>query len=130
MATPRTAPAAVVLLIEDNASFAHLTTLQLEDALGRPVDVVACESVASAIAWSRDRRPGCVVLDLHLPDCFGLECLDQLRGAGVTAPVVVLSGAPGAAAGPAALAAGASAFVPKGAPAAELAGAVRAALDG
>lgn len=37
-------------------------------------------------------RPGCLVLDLRLPDMSGIELLEKLRHLGATQPIVFISG--------------------------------------
>jgi FixJ family two-component response regulator len=44
------------------------------------------------VASLAERRPDCVVLDLQLPDCDGLDADVWLREHGVDLPVVILTG--------------------------------------
>lgn len=37
-------------------------------------------------------RPRCVLMDLHLPGLKGLDVLDRMRVAGVSLPVIVITG--------------------------------------
>ena len=39
-----------------------------------------------------ERRPDCVVLDLQLPDCDGLDADEWLRKRGIELPVVIITG--------------------------------------
>lgn len=39
-----------------------------------------------------ERRPDCIVLDLQLPDCEGLDADDWLRQQGVDLPIVIITG--------------------------------------
>jgi FixJ family two-component response regulator len=39
-----------------------------------------------------ERRPDCVVLDLQLPDCDGLDADEWLRERGIELPVVIITG--------------------------------------
>ncbi len=58
--------------------------------------------------------PGCVLLDLHLPDAQGLEAVTRMLAAAPGAPVVVLTGLAEESAGLAAVAAGAQDYLIKG----------------
>ena len=55
--------------------------------------------------------PGCILLDLHLPDAQGIEAVTQLLSAAPLAPVVVLTGLAEENAGLAAVAAGAQDYL-------------------
>ena len=55
----------------------------------------AVEAFASArefLARERDEGPGCLVLDLRMPDMTGLELQDALERAGYAIPIVFVSG--------------------------------------
>lgn len=39
-----------------------------------------------------DRRPGCVLLDIHVPEPDGLDIQDKMIKAGLTMPVIVFTG--------------------------------------
>ena len=63
---------------------------------------------------SQGTVPGCILLDLHLPDAQGLEAVTQMLAAAPAAPVVVLTGLAEESAGLAAVAAGAQDYLIKG----------------
>jgi FixJ family two-component response regulator len=52
----------------------------------------ACTSTQEFLSQLDTDVPGCVVLDLSMPDCDGLELQQLLAGRGVTLPVVFMSG--------------------------------------
>ncbi len=84
-------PAPRILLIEDDALDAQLTTLLLREGIP-DCSVTRADSLAAAIA-RLDAEPFAVVLlDLGLPDARGMEGLRRLRDAGMTTPIVVLTG--------------------------------------
>lgn len=39
-----------------------------------------------------ERRPDCVILDLQLPDCDGLDADEWLRRRGIELPVIIITG--------------------------------------
>lgn len=83
------AEAPTVFAVDDDESF--LT------ALGRVLRLAnyAVETVPSPVAFltrSPCQAPGCIIVDLQMPDMTGLEFQQRLRGAGWTQPVIFLSG--------------------------------------
>lgn len=60
-----------------------------------------------------DLVPGCVLLDVRMPDIDGLEVQRELRGAGVMLPVVIMTGHGDVDMAVAAMKAGASDFIEK-----------------
>jgi serine phosphatase RsbU (regulator of sigma subunit) len=104
------------------------TLLLVEDD---PADVVLVEelladsSIRATLSWAgslaearerleRDGVPGCILLDLHLPDAQGVEAVSELLAAVPAAPIVVLTGLAEENAGLAAVAAGAQDYLIKG----------------
>lgn len=79
-------------------------------------DVRQASDGAEAVAFSRDWHPDGIVLDLRMPVMGGLEALPRLRADSPTVAVVVFSAEPTESAAEEVLAAGADAFVTKGAP--------------
>ncbi|MGZ4434796.1 MAG: PP2C family protein-serine/threonine phosphatase [Trebonia sp.] len=104
------------------------TLLLVEDDPGDAVlveELLADSGVRATLSWVRTlteakallRRgavPGCILLDLHLPDVQGLEAVTQLLAAAPGAAVVVLTGLAEESAGLAAVAAGAQDYLLKG----------------
>ncbi|HEY1135429.1 MAG TPA: response regulator transcription factor [Nocardioides sp.] len=78
------------------------------------------ETVADALAAYDALQPAVVVSDLHLPDGTGLDIVRRLRGASETVGLVILTMHSGDDQIFAAMEAGASGFVGKDAPAAEV----------
>ena len=78
----------------------------------------------------RRMRPDVVVIDISMPLLNGLDCARQLRDAGCTAKILVLTMHPDATLAQEALAAGASGYVLKSSPGSELKGALRDVLGG
>jgi len=78
-----------VLLIDDHT----LVRRGLEQLLqSRGVDIAASvNSGQEGIARARDLKPDIILLDMKMPDMNGTETLKQLRAAGVTAPILMLT---------------------------------------
>lgn len=80
---------ATVFAVDDDESF--LTALGRVLRLGE----YAVEAVASPLAFLErppQSVPGCILVDLQMPDMTGLEFQSRLRAAGWTQPVIFLSG--------------------------------------
>jgi len=104
------------------------TLLLVEDDAGDKVlveELLADSGVRATLSWApslaeakrmlrRDGVPGCILLDLRLPDAQGLEAVTQVLAAAPGAPVVVLTGLAEESAGLAAVAAGAQDYLIKG----------------
>ena len=103
-----------ILLVEDDAGDVLLVEELLADS-GMHASLTAVRSLAEASELlSRGTTPGCILLDLHLPDVQGLEAVTQMLAAAPRAPVVVLTGLAEESAGLAAVAAGAQDYLIKG----------------
>ncbi|HEY2297443.1 MAG TPA: SpoIIE family protein phosphatase [Jatrophihabitans sp.] len=80
-----------VLLVEDDEGDALLVRECLIEAGVPEVDVLWERTIADGIG-ALDESPGCVLLDLGLPDADGLDALYQLVAAAGPTPVIVLTG--------------------------------------
>ena len=87
---PAQAPAARVLLVEDNVDLAVAVAHSLRMA-AYEVEVAHGGDDALHRAAGRDARPDLVILDLMLPDRDGFEVLRTLRARGATMPVLILT---------------------------------------
>ncbi|HET6951263.1 MAG TPA: SpoIIE family protein phosphatase [Acidimicrobiales bacterium] len=100
-----------VLLVEDDDGDALLVREMLADGVpGAAVERV----IRLADARRAARRVDCVLLDLGLPDCQGLDGVEQIVGHAPDTAVVVLTGAASERLGMAAVAAGAQDYLVKG----------------
>jgi DNA-binding NarL/FixJ family response regulator len=75
-------------------------------------------------------KPDVVIIDISMPLLNGLDCTRQLREAGCTAKILILTMHPDATLAQEALAAGASGYLLKSSPGSELKGALREVLQG
>ncbi|HEX3826700.1 MAG TPA: SpoIIE family protein phosphatase [Sporichthyaceae bacterium] len=104
--------AVCVLLIEDDAGDALLVREMLAEA-APDADLVWARSLAEARELLA-LRPACVLLDLQLPDSFGLSGLDAVLAAAPGAAVIVLTGLADQHLGVRAVALGAQDYLAKG----------------
>ena len=78
-----------VLVVEDDADIAGLVVRDLR-AAGYTVDAV--DLAESGLNAALDVAYSTIIVDLRLPDRDGLELVRDLRGRGVTAPILILTG--------------------------------------
>lgn len=79
---------ASVLLVEDDPALA----LGLGDALEfEGFRVLAAATGAEALELARKERPGCIVLDLMLPDMNGYQVCELLRKESILTPIMMLT---------------------------------------
>lgn len=76
-------------VLEDDAAIQSLFRTLCELA---GYEVCTYGSIRAFAARAEDDRPGCLVLDLMLPDGSGIEVLQQLAASGNEMPVVFMSG--------------------------------------
>lgn len=83
-----------ILLVEDSPGDTRLIREMLADEIGREAfELRVAGSLADALGLISARRPHIVLLDLSLPDSFGLETLFRIGSAAhADTPVVVLTG--------------------------------------
>lgn len=101
-----------VLLIEDDPGDATLVRDMLE--MAEPgLDLTWVKTIGEALPLLLGGAPGCVLLDLQLPDAVGFSGLDAVLEAAPRAPVVVLTGFADQARGVEAVARGAQDYLAK-----------------
>jgi two-component system response regulator FixJ len=83
------APKAVVYIVEDDLSF-RKSMERLIRASG--YEVVAFESANSFLAQTSIWHPGCLLLDVRLPDIDGLRLQRQLIEKNNTLPIIFMTG--------------------------------------
>lgn len=91
-APPGSTPAApniVVYVVDDDGAILDVLRLMLKTV---GLEVAAYSSPGEFLEKVDPRRPGCVVLDLWMPELNGFETLVRLRERAKTIPVVFLTG--------------------------------------
>jgi diguanylate cyclase (GGDEF)-like protein len=81
-----------ILLVEDVSDDAELLREALLRHNAREIDIVRVGCLGDAVKSVRSDRFDVVLLDLHLPDASGAECVDRIQRADPLVPIVVLSG--------------------------------------
>jgi len=86
---PDTTAPSLVAIVDDEES--------VRVALGRlcrayGLDTREFRSAHELVASLAERRPDCVLLDLQLPDCEGLDADEWLRRHGVALPLIIITG--------------------------------------
>jgi DNA-binding response OmpR family regulator len=81
-----------VLLVEDNPGDSRYIQLIATETTGVPIQFVQVDSLASALTTLDETEIDVVLLDLGLPDSFGLGTLRSIRTHNSRIPIVVLTG--------------------------------------
>lgn len=81
-----------VLIIEDNPDDAFMVQRAVSKTGALPIKLTQAGTLAEGIAELNRNGFGAVLLDLSLPDSFGLETVTKLRAANEHVPIVVLTG--------------------------------------
>jgi len=83
------APKGVVYIVEDDPSFRKSMERLI---LASGYEVVACESANSFFLQASIRHPGCLLLDVRLPDIDGLRLQQELIEKGIRLPIIFMTG--------------------------------------
>jgi diguanylate cyclase (GGDEF)-like protein len=81
-----------VLLIEDNPGDARLIREMLAEEDGAPFELQCADRLSAGIEMLSREAPALVLLDLSLPDSFGLETFARVYAHSPGVPVIVLTG--------------------------------------
>jgi two-component system, LuxR family, response regulator FixJ len=83
------APESTVYIVDDDAGM-RKSLRWLVETLGVAVKIFP--SAASFLDAYDDSMPGCLVLDVRMPEMSGLELQEELKARGIEIPVIVLTG--------------------------------------
>lgn len=117
-----------VLLVEDNLVDARLVQLSLKHVADVAFEVLMVTTVTQAIQQLATGGFQLVLLDLGLPDSWGLETFRKVREYAMAIPIIVLTGNADEELGVEAIHQGAQDYLAKGADAATLTRAIRYAM--
>src|SRR5258706_16185259 len=81
-----------VLLIEDNPGDARLIREMLAEDPATPFEMHCADRLAHGLEHLAAGETGLVLLDLSLPDSFGLETFAKVYAHSPTVPIIVLTG--------------------------------------
>lgn len=81
-----------ILLVEDNPVDQKIAAHHLEQALPKSHSLTIVDSLAGALKALKAQPIDVVLLDLGLPDSWGVSSVTCLRSAAANVPIVVLSG--------------------------------------
>ncbi len=80
---------AIVFVVDDDASVRH-STERLVRSLGFAIQTFA--SAREFLDGARSEKPGCLVLDVHMPGLSGLDLQRELAQRGLEIPIIFLTG--------------------------------------
>ena len=79
----------LVYVVDDDPSVLRSLERLLRSA---GYDVMAFNSALEFLALQHPDRPGCVILDVKMPELGGLELQEQMAGKGIPFPVIFITG--------------------------------------
>ena len=100
-----------ILIIEDDTLLVEELSEQL--LMHEEFDVISAETASNGLAAAKSEAPDLILLDVGLPDQDGRETCKLMRKAGITTPIIILTGADSDADTILGLEAGASDYVTK-----------------
>jgi two-component system, cell cycle response regulator len=81
-----------VLLVEDSEEDARFVQEMLKDVVAEEYSITHVDRLCNALTHLRAEKPDVILLDLSLPDSFGLDTLRQVHAEGSEIPIVITSG--------------------------------------
>jgi two-component system, LuxR family, response regulator FixJ len=78
-----------IFIVDDDPSVRSALSVVLS---GEGYQVTSFVEGESFLTAARQRTPGCVLIDVHLPGCSGLDVLRRLDAQHYPAPILVISG--------------------------------------
>lgn len=81
-----------VLLIEDSQAVATVMRQTLESSVATPFVITVAMSLAEGLLALANSSYDIILLDLSLPDCEGIDAVEQCRVSSPDVPIIVLTG--------------------------------------
>ena len=81
-----------VLLIEDSPTDADLLAIELEDVNSANFSIDTVETLSDGLRLLSTNQYDVVLLDLNLPDSYGIETCQRTHLATPSTPIIVLTG--------------------------------------
>jgi len=81
-----------ILLIEDDPEYAYMMQQMLAITPGAPPTLECADSLSTGLERLARGNIDVVLLDLSLPDSWGLETFDRVHACAPQAPIIILSG--------------------------------------
>ncbi len=85
-------PTIRVLLVEDSPTDADLLAIELEDVASGTFEIDTADTLAGGLLRLTKAAFDVVLLDLNLPDSFGVETCERMHQAAPSLPIIVLTG--------------------------------------
>jgi len=80
---------AIVFVVDDDSSVCTSLKRLLKSA---GWDVATFASAREFLDYNHPEKPSCVILDIRLPDLSGLDLQDQMAAAGLSMPIIFITG--------------------------------------
>ncbi|NQV23313.1 MAG: SpoIIE family protein phosphatase [Rhodopirellula sp.] len=88
----QTPPRIRLLLVEDSQSDAELFEIYLQQIRSADYQIQVADTLADGIAVMKSQPLDIVLVDLNLPDSFGIDTCRKLHAASPATPIIVLTG--------------------------------------
>jgi DNA-binding NtrC family response regulator len=82
----------MLLLVEDNPADARMISTALRSADSQQFTLVHVEQLSVALSWLEKKQFAVILLDLSLPDSWGLDTIKQIQTRAPHLPIVVMTG--------------------------------------
>ena len=102
-----------ILLVEDDPGQARLVEILLEDAVDTDIEITHVTTLNEGVQAVRIQPYDTIILDLNLPDSFGLDTASDMLSVAHNVPILILTGNGDKEAAIAAIRAGAQDFLDK-----------------
>lgn len=81
-----------ILLIEDNPGDAYLIEEYLEEFANFPYELIVAETLGEALRVLKEKHFDIILLDLELPDSYGINTFLSVHNKNPLIPIIILTG--------------------------------------